>query len=469
MLAGLLLAAAAVLAPPLRAQTPARGRIEGTVTDSVHSRPAAGAMVLLTRMSPEPSEFRSTIADDKGRFHFDTLTAGRYSLAFSTAYLDSLGLTLPGRAVTLADGQAARVDFATPSGATLRAAACPGLQLSRGQGAVLGQVTDADTDRPLTSAHVAVSWTDLSVDKTTFQPVTTERGGVVSVDSLGRYRLCGVPTDTYVLVQVQDSGRAGSVITMTVGDEGGVLVRDLSLSMESARSVADADSAAQRRAASDTTSPPPLSGTATLSGVVHGPQGKPLSDAQLRVIDAAGVARTDSTGRFTLTGLPAGSQLLETRRVGYLLSQVPVELRSGKTVETTVTLTRIVSLDSVLVTARRSRYPEFERQRKSAFGRFLDESDIEKQHPMETSDLFRMMPGFRVEGFGLDAKVVSTRGRLSFTSNCLPNIVINGVQHQEINLLNPDDIGAIEAYAGPAGAPPLYQSACGVIIIWMKR
>jgi hypothetical protein len=47
--------------------------------------------------------------------------------------------------------------------------------------------------------------------------------------------------------------------------------------------------------------------------------------------------------------------------------------------------------------------------------------------------------------------------------------VINGIQHQEINLLDPTDVGAIEAYPGPAGAPMQYDSACGVVVIWMKR
>jgi hypothetical protein len=43
------------------------------------------------------------------------------------------------------------------------------------------------------------------------------------------------------------------------------------------------------------------------------------------------------------------------------------------------------------------------------------------------------------------------------------------MQHQDINWLQPTDIGAMETYTGPAGAPPLYDSACGVIVIWTKR
>jgi hypothetical protein len=468
-LAAVLLFSIVGVGPGLAAQSPATGTIAGTVTDSVHSKPAVGAMVLLTRLAPEPSEFRSAITDDKGRFRFDTLVAGRYAVAFATAYLDSLGLTFPPREVVLATGQAARADFATPSGATLRAAACPGINLARGRGAVVGQVTDADTERPLAGAHVAVSWTELSVDSV-FHPVTTSHGGEVAVDSLGRYRLCGVPTDTYLMVQVQDSGRAGSVLTMTVDDDGGVLVRDLSLSAESAQSIASLDSAAAAAARDTMSTPKLLTGTATVSGIVLGPGGRPLSDAQLRVIGAVGVVRTDSTGRFTLSEQPAGSQLLETRRVGYLLSRTPIELRSRKSVETTVTLTRVVNLDSIRVIARRNRYTEFERARKGGFGRYLDESEIEKRHPLVTSDLFRTIPGFRIQGFGLDAQVVSTRGAISFRQGgCPTNVVIDGIQHQEINLLDPSDIGAIEAYPGPAGAPMQYDSACGVVVIWTKR
>jgi 5-hydroxyisourate hydrolase-like protein (transthyretin family) len=445
------------------------GTIQGTVTDSTHSRPAAGAMILLTRLSPEPADFRSAVTDDKGRFRFDTLLAGRYAVAFATTYLDSLELTLPSREVVVAEGAKAEVNFGVPSGATLRAAACPGLQLPKGEGAVVGQVTDADTDQPLRGAEVAVNWTDLSVDKTTLQPISAPRGGAVPVDSLGRYRLCGVPTDTYLLVQVQHHGRAGSTLSLIVDDDGGVLLRNLSLSKESSRSLAALDSAAS--APADTTPLARLTGTATLTGTVRSPAGQPLADAQVRIVDAVGMVRTDSSGHFTLANQPAGTQLLEARRVGYLLSRTPVELRSGKSVETVVILSRIVNLDSIRIVARRSRYPEFERRSgRSGFGRHLNEQQIEQRHAMETSDLIRTMPGFRIEGAGLDARVVSTRGAISFSQgSCATNVVIDGFQHQDINLISPADVGAVEAYPGPAGAPMQYDSACGVIVIWTKR
>jgi len=466
----LALTASFAAAPEVHAQA-ASGRIEGIITDSVHARAAAGAAVILTRISPEPGEFRSALTDDKGRFHFDTLVAGRYSVAFATAFLDSLSIALPPREVQLGDGQRARVDFATPSGAMLRAAACPGLDLPRTQGAIVGQVSNADTDRPLAAARVAVAWTELSVDSA-LRPVTTPHSGLVVADSLGRYRLCGVPTGTYVTVQVQDTGLAGSPLTLSVDADAGVLVRDLSLSAESARKFAELDSVAAAAKSDTGARARLLAGTAIVTGTVRTRSGLPLADAQLRVQGAAGVSRTDSLGHFTLGGQPAGSQLLETRHVGYLLGQTPVELRGARSVNVDVVLTRIVNLDSIRVVARRNRYSEFEQRRKEGFGRFLDESAIEKMHPMEASDLFRdRVPGFRVEGDGLDAHLFTTHGSFELSGNgrCEVNIVINGIQHQDINFVDPRDIGAVEAYPGPAGAPIVYDRACGVVVIWTKR
>ena len=468
-LAVLLLGAFAA-APALRAQG-AAGKIEGTITDSVQAKPAAGATVILTRISPEPGEFHSALTDDRGHFHFDSLVAGRYTIAFATAYLDSLSIDLPPREVLLADGQRARVDLATPSGAMLRAAACPGQDLPRTRGAIIGQARDADTDRPLAAARVAVGWTELSVDSA-MRPVTTPRSGMVVADSLGRYRLCGVPTNTYVMVQLQDSGRAGSVLTLTVDAAGGVLVRDLSLSAESARKLADLDSIAAAVKRDTTVHVRLLTGTSTLAGTVRTRSRQPLANAQLRIRDAAGVARTDSLGHFTLGGQPAGSQLLEARHIGYALTQVPVELRSGSSAEVAVVLTRIVSLDSIRIVANRNHFPEFEQRRKEGFGHFLDEAAIEKQHAFLASELLRMMPGFRVEGADLDAKVFTTHGsfELSATGRCEVNVVINGIiQHQDINLIDPVNIAAVEAYAGPAAAPIQFDRACGVIVIWLKR
>ena len=155
---------------------------------------------------------------------------------------------------------------------------------------------------------------------------------------------------------------------------------------------------------------------AAVAGVVRGVGGLPLGDARVRVLGARGSAVSDARGRFSLGDLPSGTQVLEVRRIGYLLSQQPTELRGGRTVLQDVQLRRLVTLDSVRVLVQRSRYREFEFNRKAnRFGRFFTVDSIEKRQPLYTSDLFRMTPGFQIAGFALDAVVRSSRGASSIT------------------------------------------------------
>jgi hypothetical protein len=457
----LALAASTLVASPSRAQS-ATGRLEGTVTDSAHARWPEGATVLAVRAAP-PAHSGGASVDNRGRYRIDSLPAGTYMVQFASPFLDSLEVALPPREVTVEAGRATRADFAIPSGRTLRAGACPGLALAASTGALVGRVLDADTESPLADARVAVVWRETSLDRRTLRTQTSERSGAVTTDSLGRYRLCGVPTDDWVVLQVQRGGRAGADVRVLVPDSAGVAVRHLSISTTALRPIAGAP---------DTAPPPPLTGTASVAGVVRGVGGLPVGEAQVRVLGARGSVVSDARGRFSLGDLPSGTQVLEVRRIGYLLAQQPVELRGGRGVVQDVQLRRIVTLDSVRVLAQRSRYREFEFNRKAnRFGKFFTLDSIETRHPLFASDLFRTVPGFRVTGFGLDAVVGTSRGVTSIggSPSCSTNVVIDGMAHQEINLINPYDIGAMEIYRPGEPAPMQYNDGCGVIVIWSRR
>jgi hypothetical protein len=148
-------------------------------------------------------------------------------------------------------------------------------------------------------------------------------------------------------------------------------------------------------------------------------------------------------------------------------------LRTGRSVEVEVHLARAVSLDSIRIVAQRTKYPEFERRRRSGFGRYMTEEDIGQRNPMELSDLLRTAAGFRVYGWGLDARIETTRALGSATGFEIPcsgvNVVIDGMQRQDINWLRPHDVAGMEFYPGPAGAPVQYDSRCGLVVIWTKR
>ena len=74
-----------------------------------------------------------------------------------------------------------------------------------GTGALLGIVTDAETNKPLAGAQIAVAWSDLSIDSSN-AIVADDRAAKITVDASGQYRLCGLPTNDPLLLQVQHAG-----------------------------------------------------------------------------------------------------------------------------------------------------------------------------------------------------------------------------------------------------------------------
>jgi hypothetical protein len=461
----IILAATTLAVPGLHAQH-GTARLEGTVTDSMHGRPLAGATVLVTRNRPEPGAWYSALTDARGRYRLDTLDAGVYTLGVAHAILDSLELTLPSRTVEVGAGQRVTVDLALPSRATLLGGVCPGVDLPSGAGALLGEVRDADGDRPLAGATLAVRWSDLTIDRATLKVSGGERTVGAPTNASGQFRICGVPTDSWLVVQVQHAARGGSVLHATVDDSIGVAVLNVAFSTEASRPLAESDS----EGTEDSRTLPPLAGSASVSGTVLGELGQPLPGVQLRVLQTVAATRSDSTGGYAMSALPAGTQLLEAKRIGYRIVQQPVNLVRGRDLEVVIRLQRIVSLDSIRVVAQRSRYREFERQRRNGFGRFFTEEDIEKRHVFQVSDLLRMTSGFRIVGSGVTAQLLSSRGGISLSgAGCRTNVVIDGIQHQDINFVQPSDVGALEVYAGPAGAPVQYDGRCGMVVIWTKR
>src|SRR5215204_1022451 len=104
---------------PLAAQ-PSSGRIEGQIIDSVRSGPLADALVSAALVSEARDTTYFARTDNRGRFRFEPLEAGRYALRFSSAMLDSLQYGGSAPTVDVAPDKVTRVELAVPSGATLR-------------------------------------------------------------------------------------------------------------------------------------------------------------------------------------------------------------------------------------------------------------------------------------------------------------------------------------------------------------
>ncbi len=448
----------------LQAQGAGTGSVEGTVADSIHLRPLVGGRVQAVRMDVQDDSEFVAITDARGRFRFAALHPGRYALALASPLLDSLEYGAPATQVSVVARQVAHVELAIPSGRTLRAVACPGADLPTRTGALLGHASDADTDRPLSGASVLVAWSELDIDSVTHVPTSGERLARTTADSLGAFRLCGVPTGEWLVVQVQHATRAGSVLRLTIDDAVGVLVRNLTFSAAGSQPLV----AAVAGSSSNATAPAAFVGTASLTGIVRRDAGRPVAGAQVRMVAGGSAVRTDDSGRFLLSALPAGTHDIEVKLLGYRVERRAVDLRSGVAAHLDVELEGAVMLDSVAVVAQRLRYPEFEsRKREATAGYFRDEREISEYHVQSTSELLWTIPGFRVTGQGASAGVVSARG--GTTGACPTVIVVDHVRIDRINDVPPSTIGAMEFYPGQIGAPMRYRSPCGTIVIWTKR
>jgi hypothetical protein len=203
--------------------------------------------------------------------------------------------------------------------------------------------------------------------------------------------------------------------------------------------------------------------------VIRGPAGQPLSSAEVWVLGTNASTRSDESGQFTLGDLPAGTQVVGVRRVGYSPTEASFELRSHATANGNVRMERVVMLDSIRVVAMRNRYPDFERARKRpGGGRFIGPEEMQwyERYPL-MSDVLRMF-GFTIVGDGMFATPVGGHGA-SFGVACAPNVVINGVERQSINDVNPRNVGAMALRGGFGSGPIQYDTRCGLIEIWTKR
>ena len=436
------------IATRAHAQSDRSGRIEGIMFDSVHARPLVGARVIAVGTGSRSELRAEATSDSAGHYRIDSLPFGRYFVGFESALLDSLEVTQSPREAIVPPGGTATTDLALPSAAKLRSVVCLGAALPADSGVIFGHVVDAETGSPLAGAEVAMAWQNLRVEKgKRLRTISLRQSASVVTDADGWYRMCGVPTGAWVTMQVQHDSSSSPVFRTRVDDTLQIAIRHLSLGNGS--------------------------GTASLLGMVSDPGGAPVASAEVWVRGTNANARTDAMGAYTLGALPEGTQELEVRRIGYALEVVPVELHSGTKTTANVRLRRIVNLDSVVVVATRTKYPDFYAHKSSGFGRFLGPADIALQHVTRTSDIIRKIPGFMIRESGYHTIVEAIGGSIG---GCPVTVVVDGMRVLEypptVNDVHPFDIAAIEAYPPSMApfAPPEYDiGGCGGIVIWTKR
>jgi hypothetical protein len=217
-------------------------------------------------------------------------------------------------------------------------------------------------------------------------------------------------------------------------------------------------------------------GTARLTGKVLNHAGKPLPGARVQLDGTTRVASTRATGDFFLDSLPAGTQTVSIRLLGYAPVEEAVDLSSREPQDITIRMTDFVPvLEAVRVTATRERALDaigFTRRKRSGMGHYL-EGDAINTNALNFSDAMRIVPGLRTVPVGGRQMIVSSRS----VNGCV-QIWVDGNNWQQMepgdidDFVKPHELAAIEVYS-PATTPVEFQgargSSCSTIVAWTTR
>jgi hypothetical protein len=228
----------------------------------------------------------------------------------------------------------------------------------------------------------------------------------------------------------------------------------------------------------------------------------PIAGAEVALPALNLKATSDSSGKFQLTGIPAGNYVVTVRHLRF--SPVSSFLSFGKsdTVDTDMLLTAAKTVLPTVAVAEskpNAKMAAFEERRKNGFGHFLTEEDLKKTENGRLAEAMARLPGNHVlTGSTQAAWMYGGRGVQSRSGSTLPSldrmdiakgakigycyaaVVLDGIYVYQgnpgetlfdINSIPLSEIAGVESYAGGASMPAMYngtRSTCGLVIIWTK-
>jgi hypothetical protein len=201
----------------------------------------------------------------------------------------------------------------------------------------------------------------------------------------------------------------------------------------------------------------------------------PIGGAQVTVQGGSFTTSTDSSGRFTITGLSAGAFVIEIRAIGYAEGSWRVPLAPGQVLRFRFELEPLAfELPSVVVKGKQlspssRRFADFDRRRESGMGAFITQEDIERANPSSLIDIIVSVRGVRQVCLTNDCVAKMVRS----PPGCYPQYYLDGQESTAYFARHtpPLDVRGIEVYRGSSETPGEFEgsnSGCGVIVIWTK-
>jgi hypothetical protein len=194
-------------------------------------------------------------------------------------------------------------------------------------------------------------------------------------------------------------------------------------------------------------------------------------------------ATTDGRGVFRIAHVPAGSQLLTVRRLGYAPKDQPLSLPPGAVTDLRFVLARVTTIAEVTTTASMAWIKDFDEHRKLGLGQFLTRDQLAKQESVRLSAILTMLRGTKLVPVGqTGARVTSSRGQRSLSGRlCYAQIYLDdkpmylgrdGEPVPNVNEFLTSQLEAVEWFAGAAETPAKYNNlnaGCGVLVLHTRQ
>jgi hypothetical protein len=443
------------------------GYLQGVAVDSVHGEPLANAVVQLEGTD------RVGITDSLGRFLIDSIKPGSYKVLVDHPILDTLGIMLSTAPMEFVANNVTRVLIAVPSGDFLAGRFCPPARRALGPGVLVGRVREPDSEVAAVGARVSLVWYDPDPPAVAGVPVKIKKEPRVreaTVGQDGTYRLCGLPEKYEAKLQAQRKD-GGTTAEVTIVQEGGMLaLRSMSVAPLVMAAATDTSKGAPPRV---------VKGSARVIGKVINKAGAPVEGARVSLLGGGASTTTRASGDFVLDSLPAGTQALAVRHLGYAPAEVPVELSSRAPSRVNVQMGPYVpELAPVEVVSQMDqgldRVGFSGRKRGAQGGYFITPQMIENRKAAQFTDLLTTAPGVRIQGSMGHMAITSTRtvGR----QGCV-TVYVDGSQWQQLepgdldSFVRPEEAAAIEVYPAGSSTPVEFQTSgadCAAVVIWTK-
>jgi hypothetical protein len=413
--------------------------------------------------------------DAAGAFEIVPLPPGRYVVAATdSAFGEFIKPRQQTREVVVGRNDTIGVDFEVPPREAILDEMCRGDRKSDGPVVILGQIMNGSESFP-DKVQVAASW---------YAPVNGSQSldlhrinqalRTSSVNSTGGFYICGVP-------------RTSSWISLS-------LVADRTTIIDTLLppSLVDAPDAANTRriewrvpsglfATALRADPAALSGRVTRNG-------SPVAGAEVWVVFADTMVKTDSLGRYRAAGLNAGHEIVQVRRIGFAVKRDSVTLKARQETQYDFALDG-VELDTVRTIGKGRSYDaprlqDFERRRLSGMGgHFISEDHLRESDNVQFANVIRsFIPGARIELRGGQAYLKSRTAATIGQPDCFSSVFLDGVLIYDgpgagkdapidLNQFLTSSISGVEFYRGSAGLPLQFRSArpdCGTLLLWTR-